>query len=157
MMIRDALNRPLHDLRISVTDRCNFRCTYCMPKEVFGRDFPFLPRKEILTFEEITRTSPERSLVEPLLNHARHFHCRGGAKGRLQVNFQDNVIDYRRVMERMREVGYDGYFAIEYTWQDWQYCKKSDNTCETILFRDFAREVMRHRVPSGCGTRSAIP
>jgi len=54
-MIRDALNRPLHDLRISVTDRCNFRCTYCMPKEVFGRDFPFLPRKEILTFEEITR------------------------------------------------------------------------------------------------------
>jgi cyclic pyranopterin phosphate synthase len=55
MMIRDALNRPLHDLRISVTDRCNFRCTYCMPKEVFGRDYPFLPRKEILTFEEITR------------------------------------------------------------------------------------------------------
>jgi len=95
--------------------------------------------------------------IEPLLNHARHFHCRGGAKGRLQVNFQDNVIDYRRVMERMREVGYDGYFAIEYTWQDWQDCKKSENTCETILFRDFAREVMRHRVPSGCGTRSAIP
>jgi cyclic pyranopterin phosphate synthase len=53
--INDARNRPLHDLRISVTDRCNFRCTYCMPKEVFGRDFPFLPRSELLTFEEITR------------------------------------------------------------------------------------------------------
>jgi GTP 3',8-cyclase len=51
----DLLGRPLHDLRISVTDRCNFRCTYCMPKEIFGPDFAFLPRSEILTFEEIER------------------------------------------------------------------------------------------------------
>jgi GTP 3',8-cyclase len=51
----DTLDRPLHDLRISVTDRCNFRCTYCMPREVYGRDFAFLPRAELLTFEEITR------------------------------------------------------------------------------------------------------
>ncbi len=51
----DTLGRPLHDLRISVTDRCNFRCVYCMPKEIFGRDFQFLPRGEILTFEEIER------------------------------------------------------------------------------------------------------
>jgi cyclic pyranopterin phosphate synthase len=53
----DRLNRPLHDLRISVTDRCNFRCTYCMPKEVFGRDYAFLPRDQLLSFEEITRLS----------------------------------------------------------------------------------------------------
>src|SRR3954466_1975498 len=53
--VRDALGRPIHDLRISVTDRCNFRCTYCMPREVFGRDYAFLPRVELLTFEEITR------------------------------------------------------------------------------------------------------
>jgi GTP 3',8-cyclase len=51
----DTLGRPLHDLRISVTDRCNFRCVYCMPKEIFGKDFQFLPRAEILTFEEIER------------------------------------------------------------------------------------------------------
>jgi cyclic pyranopterin phosphate synthase len=51
----DLLGRPLRDLRISVTDRCNFRCVYCMPKEVFGRDFQFLARTELLTFEEITR------------------------------------------------------------------------------------------------------
>jgi len=51
----DRLGRPLRDLRISVTDRCNFRCRYCMPREVFGADFAFLPRNEILTFEEITR------------------------------------------------------------------------------------------------------
>ena len=51
----DTLGRPLHDLRISVTDRCNFRCVYCMPKEIFGKDYQFLPRSEILTFEEIER------------------------------------------------------------------------------------------------------
>src|SRR5579859_3740051 len=51
----DAFQRPLRDLRISVTDRCNFRCTYCMPKEVFGRDFQFLPARLILSFEEIAR------------------------------------------------------------------------------------------------------
>jgi cyclic pyranopterin phosphate synthase len=51
----DRLRRPLRDLRISVTDRCNFRCVYCMPKEIFGRDFQFLPRAELLTFEEIAR------------------------------------------------------------------------------------------------------
>jgi cyclic pyranopterin phosphate synthase len=53
--LADTLARPLHDLRISVTDRCQFRCTYCMPREVFGRDFAFLPRDELLTFEELTR------------------------------------------------------------------------------------------------------
>lgn len=52
---RDALGRPLKALRISVTDRCNFRCTYCMPKEVFGPDYAFLPREALLSFEEITR------------------------------------------------------------------------------------------------------
>src|SRR5213596_1034602 len=51
----DTFRRPLRDLRVSVTDRCNFRCVYCMPKEVFGKDFQFLPRAEILTFEEIER------------------------------------------------------------------------------------------------------
>ncbi|MDE1011692.1 MAG: GTP 3',8-cyclase MoaA [Paraburkholderia fungorum] len=54
-MLLDTLNRPLRDLRISVTDRCNFRCVYCMPKEVFGGDFQFLEREQLLTFEEITR------------------------------------------------------------------------------------------------------
>ena len=66
----DRLGRPLRDLRISVTDRCNFRCVYCMPKEVFGNDYQFLERKEILTFEEIART-------------ARIFHGLGAEKIRL--------------------------------------------------------------------------
>jgi cyclic pyranopterin phosphate synthase len=51
----DTRGRPLRDLRISVTDRCNFRCTYCMPAEIFGDKYEFLPRNDILTFEEIER------------------------------------------------------------------------------------------------------
>ena len=51
----DRLRRPLHDLRISVTDRCNFRCPYCMPAEIYGEKYAFLPRQEILSFEEIER------------------------------------------------------------------------------------------------------
>ena len=66
----DALGRSLHDLSISVTDRCNFRCTYCMPKEVFDADYAFLPHDQILTFEEITRM-------------ARIFHGLGTRKIRL--------------------------------------------------------------------------
>ncbi|KKE78179.1 MULTISPECIES: GTP 3',8-cyclase MoaA [Bacillaceae] len=54
-VITDKFGRPLKDLRISVIDRCNFRCTYCMPKEIFGRDFVFMPREQLLSFEEIER------------------------------------------------------------------------------------------------------
>lgn len=53
--IKDLLNRPLRDLRISVTDRCNFRCSYCMPKAVFDSNYPYLPQQDLLSFEEITR------------------------------------------------------------------------------------------------------
>jgi GTP 3',8-cyclase len=66
----DARGRPLHDLRISVTDRCNFRCVYCMPRDVFDADYKFLPHEELLTFEEIARV-------------ARLFVQRGVAKIRL--------------------------------------------------------------------------
>jgi len=54
-LAQDRLGRPLRDLRISVTDRCNFRCTYCMPREVFGEDYRFLPHEQLLSFEEIAR------------------------------------------------------------------------------------------------------
>lgn len=56
-LLSDRLGRPLRDLRISVTDRCNFRCSYCMPKEVFDRDYKFLPQSSLLSFEEITRAA----------------------------------------------------------------------------------------------------
>ena len=66
----DTLGRPLHDLRISLTDRCNFRCNYCMPSEIFGEHYEFLPKREILTFEEIERL-------------VRVFASLGAAKARL--------------------------------------------------------------------------
>jgi cyclic pyranopterin phosphate synthase len=52
---KDSFQRPIQDLRISVTDRCNFRCTYCMPSEIFGRDYQFMPQSDLLSFEEIER------------------------------------------------------------------------------------------------------
>ena len=54
-MLTDKFGRPMHDLRISVTDRCNFRCPYCMPAEIYGEAYEFLPREDILTFEELAR------------------------------------------------------------------------------------------------------
>jgi cyclic pyranopterin phosphate synthase len=69
----DLFSRPLRDLRISITDRCNFRCVYCMPKEVFGRDYEFLPRGELLTFEEIERLA--RAFVA---NGVRKIRITGG-------------------------------------------------------------------------------
>jgi GTP 3',8-cyclase len=62
--VYDYFKRPLRDLRISVTDKCNFRCTYCMPAEIFGPDYPFLRREELLSFEELERLT--RIFVESL-------------------------------------------------------------------------------------------
>ena len=69
-LLADRLGRPLRDLRISVTDRCNFRCSYCMPKEIFGKNYPYQPHSALLTFEEITRL-------------ARQFVAHGVSKIRL--------------------------------------------------------------------------
>ena len=71
--LRDQRARPLRDLRISVTDRCNFRCAYCMPKDVFDKDYPYLPHKALLSFEEITR------LARIFTQHGvRKFRLTGG-------------------------------------------------------------------------------
>ena len=56
-LVKDQLDRPLRDIRISVIDRCNFRCQYCMPADLFGPDFAFLPKSELLTYEEIHRVA----------------------------------------------------------------------------------------------------
>ena len=64
---------------------------------------------------------------------------------RLQESFAKNTIDYRRVITRMQEIGYAGYFAIEYVWTEWQDCNRTENTCETIQFRDLARAAIAGR------------
>jgi len=88
----DALGRRLHDLRISVTDRCNFRCVYCMPKDVFGRDYPFLAHADLLTFEEITRV-------------ARAFVDQGGAKIRLTGGEPLLRRNVERLIEMLASIG----------------------------------------------------
>jgi len=88
----DKLGRPIHDLRISVTDRCNFRCTYCMPKEVFGRDFAFLERDELLTFEEIARL-------------AKHFAAIGVRKVRLTGGEPLLRRDLERLVAQLAGIG----------------------------------------------------
>ncbi len=90
--VPDALARPLRDLRISVTDRCNFRCTYCMPKEVFGPGYQFLPRGELLSFEEITRL-------------ARVFKDHGVEKIRLTGGEPLLRRDLERLIEQLAALG----------------------------------------------------
>jgi cyclic pyranopterin phosphate synthase len=99
-VLPDKLGRPIHDLRISVTDRCNFRCTYCMPKEVFGRDFAFLDRDELLTFEEIARL-------------ARHFVAMGVRKIRLTGGEPLLRRDLERLVASLAEI--DGLDDIALT------------------------------------------
>jgi GTP 3',8-cyclase len=87
----DTLGRPLRDLRVSVTDRCNFRCVYCMPKEVFGRDYQFLDRRELLSFEEIERL-------------ARIFAARGVEKVRLTGGEPLVRRDLERLIEKLASI-----------------------------------------------------
>ena len=93
-MTLDRLGRPLRDLRISVTDRCNFRCVYCMPKEVFGRDHRFRDRKELLTFEELERV-------------ARAFVSHGAEKIRITGGEPLVRRDLERLIERLAALDVD--------------------------------------------------
>ena len=81
-LLSDTLGRPLHDLRISVTDRCNFRCSYCMPKEVFDKDYPYLPHSSLLSFEEITR------LARQFVAHGVHKIRLTGGEPLLRKNLE---------------------------------------------------------------------
>src|SRR5437870_2780159 len=118
-LLSDTLGRPLRDLRISVTDRCNFRCSYCMPKEVFDRDYAFLPHRELLSFEEITRTA--RLFVAPGVHKLRLTggvplarHVRGSGIILRFIEFMDvgtsngwrmdDVLPSAQVLERLSAV-----------------------------------------------------
>jgi len=83
--LTDQLARPLQDLRISVTDRCNFRCTYCMPKEVFTKGYPYLAQTELLTFEEIVR------IAKVFISHGVKKIRLTGGEPLLRKNIEDLV------------------------------------------------------------------
>src|SRR5712672_3340815 len=88
----DRLGRPVRDLRISVTDRCNFRCVYCMPKDVYGHDYPFLPHSQLLSFEEIARL-------------ARVFKAHGVEKIRLTGGEPLLRKNIERLIEMLSDIG----------------------------------------------------
>lgn len=89
-----------------------------------------------LDYTHFTRSGVPDAEIEPLIAHASHFHARGARPGRLQVSFRENVIDYGRVLDVMRQVGYPGSIGLEYVWIDWEHCNEVDNLSETILLRD---------------------
>ena len=120
-LVRDRLGRPLHDLRISVTDRCNFRCTYCMPKEIFDTQYEFLRHDELLRFEEIERVA--RAFVdlgvrklritggEPLLRRgveqlvAMLARLRGADGEAVEITMTTNASALARKAQALREAG----------------------------------------------------
>ena len=119
----DTLGRPLHDLRISVTDRCNFRCTYCMPKDVFDRDHRYLPHADLLTFEEIARLATAfvargvekirltggepllRKDIERLVALLAATELPGGAGRRLDLTLTTNGSLLRRKAAALKRAG----------------------------------------------------
>jgi sugar phosphate isomerase/epimerase len=93
-----------------------------------------------LDYTHFTRAGFPDHDVEPLIAHASHFHARGARLGRLQASLKENVIDYGRILDVMRSVGYAGFVGVEYVWIDWEHCNEVDNLSETILMRDYLRE-----------------
>ena len=96
-----------------------------------------------LDYTHFTRSGLPDTAVEPLMGHATHFHARCARRNRLQSSFQQNRIDYARVLQAMDKVRYRGYVGVEYVWVDWEHCNEVDNLSETILLRDFLRGHMR--------------
>ena len=122
----DRLGRPLETLRISITDRCNFRCVYCMPKEVFGRDYAFLERTALLSFEEIARTTRifaqlgvktvritggeplVRRNVEHLIAQLKEITVAGSAGGRgLELALTTNGALLPKLAQPLKDAGLD--------------------------------------------------
>jgi len=96
-----------------------------------------------LDYTHFTRAGLPDRASEPLIDHASHFHARGARKGRLQTSFQQNTIDYARVLRSMQKTRYQGYVGVEYVWIDWEHCNEVDNLSETIQLRDFLRAAVK--------------
>jgi sugar phosphate isomerase/epimerase len=94
-----------------------------------------------LDYTHYTFAGFKDSEIEPLIPHARHFQIRGAAKGKLQANFNESTIDHVRMMNKIKETGYDRWIGLEYVWVNWQDCNRSENVSETIQLRDQVRAV----------------
>ena len=94
-----------------------------------------------LDYGHFTRVGIPDKQIEPLIACASHFHVRGARRGSLQATFDDNTIDFARIVKVMKTTGYNGYLGLEYVWIDWENCNRVDNLSETILMRDYLRSV----------------
>lgn len=110
------------------------------PQEAFRlvQDTPGLTLT--LDYTHFTKQCIPDPEIEPLIKHASHFHARGAAKGRLQTVVKENTINYARVVKVMKEINYSGFIGIEYTWNEWEDCNKTDNISETIILRNLIKE-----------------
>jgi sugar phosphate isomerase/epimerase len=93
-----------------------------------------------LDYTHFTRAGIPDSEVEPMIAHASHFHARAACKGRLQTLLPANTIDYGRVLQKMKETGYQGWVGVEYVWIDWEHCNECDNVSETVRMRSLLLE-----------------
>jgi len=80
------------------------------------------------------------SEVEPLIAYASHFHARGAKPGALQTVLSENSIDYRRIVQRMKQAGYSGFIGVEYIWMEWENCNRSDNVSESLMLMKLMKE-----------------
>lgn len=96
-----------------------------------------------LDYTHFTKLGIPDADIEPLIKYASHFHARGAAKDRLQTPVKESSIDYNRIIRVMKEVDYPGYVGIEYTWNEWENCNRTDNLSETILLRDLISEAFK--------------
>lgn len=92
-----------------------------------------------LDYTHFTRAGIPDKRIEPLVPHASHVHMRGACRSRLQCNFQQNTIDYPRMLAAMAKANYRGWIGVEYIWIDWEHCNESDNVSETLVLRDFLK------------------
>lgn len=98
------------------------------------------PRLELtLDYSHFVYQGYPQEEIEPLVAHARHLHARGAREKRMQAALKDSVIDFERMVDVMRETGYDGDIGLEYLWIDWEHLNECDTVSETILLRDRLR------------------
>ena len=94
-----------------------------------------------LDYTHFKRFGMPDAKCDALIPFASHFHARGAAVGRLQTSVKENEIDYESVISNMKKVGYDGYIGVEYTWNEWENCNRTDNVSETILMKNLITQI----------------
>jgi sugar phosphate isomerase/epimerase len=148
----DSWSRAVDELAWRVEQAQHYHITFGVEAHVGSITFDPEAAKELveqvpgltltLDYTHFTRLGLSDAAIEPLVAYASHFHVRGAREDRLQESFARNSIDYRRVYEAMLASNYQGWIGIEYVWIDWEHCNECDNLSETILFRDFFRQLI---------------